>query len=79
MRLCSPGSYLEIMADFVAVLRVLEMQAILIALIENFEISPPPNDLNVEILRGSAPTLIPLVKGQEKTGAQMPLKIAAIA
>ena len=59
-------------------LRILQMQAVLVTLIEKFEIFPPPSDRNVEILRGSAPTLIPVVKGKEKEGAQMPLRIAGI-
>jgi hypothetical protein len=58
--------------------RVLEMQAVLVALVENFEVSPPPSSLNLQIIRGSAPTLVPMVKGQEKRGAQMPLRITAI-
>jgi hypothetical protein len=57
---------------------VLEMQALLVALVENFEVSPPPSDLNVQIIRGTTSTVVPLVKGQEDRGAQMPLRVTAI-
>lgn len=38
--------------------RVLEMQAILIEMIENFEFSPPPG--NIEIIRGAAGLMLPM-------------------
>jgi len=37
---------------------VLEMQAILIELVENFEFSPPPG--NVEIIGGAAGVMVPM-------------------
>jgi hypothetical protein len=52
------------------------MQAVLITLIEQFTISPPPE--NHTILQVPAPTLVPVVEGQEDRGAYMPLTITPI-
>ncbi|KAF8518692.1 cytochrome P450 [Hysterangium stoloniferum] len=55
---------------------VLELQAILIVLIQNFEFSPAPH--NPVMRQVMAPTLVPMVKGEEKRGSQMPMSISAI-
>ena len=49
----------------------------MIELIENFEFSPPPG--NVEIRRRFAPIMLPMVKGQESKGRQMPLIVMPVA
>jgi hypothetical protein len=56
---------------------LLEMQALLIELVENFEFSPPPGDIDVK--RGMAAIMIPMVKGQEKKGKQLFLTVTPIA
>ncbi|KAF8578884.1 PAH-inducible cytochrome P450 monooxygenase PC-PAH 4 [Ramaria rubella] len=55
---------------------LLEMQAILIELVENFDFGPAPG--NVEITRRVAAIVQPMVKGRENAGAQMPLTVTAI-
>jgi len=55
---------------------VLEMQAILIELVENFEFSPPPG--NVEIIGGAAGVMVPMVKGSAERRAILPLTIKAV-
>ncbi|KAF8520692.1 cytochrome P450 [Gautieria morchelliformis] len=56
---------------------LLEMQAILIEMVENFEFSPPPGD--IQIKRGYAAIVQPMVKGQESRGTQLPLTVTAVA
>ncbi|KAF8578114.1 PAH-inducible cytochrome P450 monooxygenase PC-PAH 1, partial [Ramaria rubella] len=55
---------------------ILEIQAVLITLIENFEFSPPPN--NPTIIRTVGMTTMSVVKGEETRGPQMPLTITPI-
>jgi len=55
---------------------ILEMQAILIELLENFEFSPPPG--NVEIIRGPAGIMTPMVKGATKRRGNLPLTVTAL-
>ncbi|GJJ11014.1 hypothetical protein Clacol_005243 [Clathrus columnatus] len=53
--------------------RVLEMQAILLELIENFEFSPPPG--NIEIIRASVRIMGPMVKGSKSGRTELPLTV----
>jgi len=55
---------------------VLELQAILITLIQNFEFSPAPH--NPVLLRALGPNLVPMVKGEEKRGSQLPMSISPV-
>ncbi|GJJ11694.1 hypothetical protein Clacol_005930 [Clathrus columnatus] len=52
---------------------VLEMQAILLELIENFEFSPPPG--NIEIIRASVRVMGPMVKGSKSGRTELPLTV----
>jgi hypothetical protein len=49
------------------------MQAVLVGIIERFEFAPPPE--GVEILRVPAGSMIPVIKGREREGTQLPLHI----
>ena len=57
------------------------MQAILVALIEEFEFSLPSTDKGepIEILRVPVGLMSPIVNGRLKEGIQMPLKVKKIA
>jgi len=55
---------------------MIEMQAILIELIENFEFSPPPG--NVEIIRGPTGIMSPMVKGSTAGRTELPLTIKPV-
>ncbi|KIJ66688.1 hypothetical protein HYDPIDRAFT_108600 [Hydnomerulius pinastri MD-312] len=54
---------------------LLEMQAVLAELIENFEFEFPEG---VDIIRLNAGLMVPMVKGKMQEGASMPLKITVI-
>jgi len=49
------------------------MQAILLELIENFEFSPPPGD--IEIIRASVRVMGPMVKGSKSGRTELPLTV----
>ena len=53
------------------------MQAILIGIIEHFEFAPPPE--GVEIMRVPAGSMIPMIRGQEGEGTQLPLRIRPLS
>ncbi|KAI0701973.1 cytochrome P450 [Cytidiella melzeri] len=55
---------------------LIEMQAILVALIENFEFSLPPTE--TEIMRMPVGLMSPMVKGRFNEGVLMPLTVRAI-
>ncbi|KAI0089029.1 PAH-inducible cytochrome P450 monooxygenase PC-PAH 1 [Irpex rosettiformis] len=55
---------------------LIEMQAILVALIENFEFSLPPT--NDEILRRPIGAMSPMVEGRQNEGVLLPLMVRAI-
>ncbi|GJJ11611.1 hypothetical protein Clacol_005846 [Clathrus columnatus] len=55
---------------------LLEMQAILIELLENFEFSPSPG--NVEIIRGSTGVMAPMVKGSTSGRTQLPITLTPL-
>ncbi|OAX43385.1 cytochrome P450 [Rhizopogon vinicolor AM-OR11-026] len=55
---------------------VLEMQAVLVELIENFEFRFPEG---VEIIRLNAGLMIPMVAGKMHEGAQMPLQVSVVS
>ncbi|GJJ11629.1 hypothetical protein Clacol_005865 [Clathrus columnatus] len=55
---------------------ILEMQAILIELLENFEFSPSPG--NVEIIRGSTGVMAPMVKGSTNGRTQLPVTLTPL-
>ncbi|KAF8511881.1 cytochrome P450 [Hysterangium stoloniferum] len=55
---------------------VIEMQAILIELVENFEFSPPPGD--VKILRALAGLVTPVVEGSTDRRSRLPVTITSI-
>ncbi|GJJ11676.1 hypothetical protein Clacol_005912 [Clathrus columnatus] len=52
---------------------VLEMQAVLLELIEKFEFSPPPG--NIEILRAPVRVMGPMVKGSKSGRTELPLTV----
>lgn len=56
--------------------RVLELQAVLVELIENFEYRFPEG---VEIIRLSAGLMIPMVAGKVHEGSQMPLQVSVVS
>lgn len=55
---------------------VLEMQAVLVELVENFEYRFPEG---VEIIRLNAGLMAPMVEGKMHEGVQMPLEVSVIA
>ncbi|KAI0088170.1 cytochrome P450 [Irpex rosettiformis] len=55
---------------------LIEMQAIIVSLVENFEFSLPPTP--VEILRMPIGVMSPMVKGKLNEGVMMPLTVRAI-
>jgi hypothetical protein len=55
--------------------RVLELQAVLVELIENFEFRLPEG---VEIIRLNAGTMMPMVAGKMHEGPQMPLQVSIV-
>ncbi|KIJ23530.1 hypothetical protein M422DRAFT_275874 [Sphaerobolus stellatus SS14] len=55
---------------------VLEMQAILIEMLENFEFSPPPGD--VEIILGPAGFMTPMIKGAKEPKGELPVTMTAL-
>ncbi|GJJ11625.1 hypothetical protein Clacol_005861 [Clathrus columnatus] len=55
---------------------LLEMQTILIELLENFEFSPSPG--NVEIIRGSTGVMAPMVKGSTSGRTQLPITLTPL-
>ncbi|KAF8513598.1 cytochrome P450 [Hysterangium stoloniferum] len=55
---------------------VLEMQTILIEILESFEFSPPPG--NIEIIRGAAGIMSPMVKGSVKGRSELPITITPL-
>ena len=60
--------------------RLIEMQAILVALIEEFEFSLPPTgkDEDIEILRTPVGIMSPTIKGRPNDGVQMPLIVKKV-
>lgn len=57
---------------------LIEMQAIIVALIENFEFSLPPKEQRVEIVRKPIGLMSPMVKDRYDEGVLMPLAVKAI-
>ena len=57
---------------------MIEMQAILITLVENFEFSLPPEEHNIEIVRKPLGVMSPMVKGRLDEGILMPLVVKAL-
>ncbi len=55
---------------------VMEMQTILTEFIENFKVAFP--DDGTEIRRASAGLMLPIVRGKENLGTQMPLHITPL-
>lgn len=54
------------------------MQAILVALIEDFEFSVPPQESNIEIVRKPLGIMTPMIKSRLNEGALMPLIVKAL-
>ncbi len=54
------------------------MQAIIVALIENFEFSLPDKEQHIEIVRKPLGVMSPMVKGRLDEGVLMPLMMKAI-
>ncbi|KAF8959165.1 cytochrome P450 [Flammula alnicola] len=54
---------------------VLELQATLVGLMEQFEFSPPPG---IEIQGAPAGSMIPVIRGRAREGTQLPLCISAL-
>ncbi|KIJ27600.1 hypothetical protein M422DRAFT_271203 [Sphaerobolus stellatus SS14] len=55
---------------------VLEMQAILIEMLESFEFSPPPGD--IEIILGPAGLMTPMIKGAKPRKSELPLTMTPL-
>ncbi|KIJ47476.1 hypothetical protein M422DRAFT_248894 [Sphaerobolus stellatus SS14] len=55
---------------------VLEMQAILIELLESFEFSPSPD--NIEIIMAAAGVMTPMIKGSKERRANLPLTMTLL-
>ncbi|KIJ26121.1 hypothetical protein M422DRAFT_272863 [Sphaerobolus stellatus SS14] len=55
---------------------VLEMQAMLIEMLENFEFAPPPG--NVEIILGPAGIMTPMIKGADKPKGELPVTMTVL-
>jgi len=55
---------------------VIEMQALLVELIDNFDFSPASG--NIEVKRAAAGALQPMVRGQESKGTQLPLTVTIL-
>ncbi|KAF8521630.1 cytochrome P450 [Hysterangium stoloniferum] len=55
---------------------MIEMQAILIEFLENFEFSVPPG--NIEIIRGPTGLMTPMVKGSKSRKTELPLSLTAL-
>ncbi|KAG1831991.1 hypothetical protein DFJ58DRAFT_848085 [Suillus subalutaceus] len=81
---CSPENQSHVFQTKAAGLRacigwrfaVLEMQAVLVELVENFEYRFPEG---VEIIRLNAGLMAPMVEGKMHEGVQMPLEVSVIA
>lgn len=56
--------------------RLLEIQAVLVELIENFEYQLPEG---VEVIRLNAGNMVPMVAGKMHEGPQMPLQISTVS
>ncbi|KAF8573774.1 cytochrome P450 [Ramaria rubella] len=56
---------------------MIEMQAILIELLENFKFSPAPE--NPEIIRGASGFMMPMVRGSLVLKAELPLTVTPVA
>ena len=54
------------------------MQAIVVALIENFEFSLPPEDQDFEVVRKPLVLMCPMVKERHDEGVLMPLIVKAL-
>ncbi|KAI8989230.1 PAH-inducible cytochrome P450 monooxygenase PC-PAH 1 [Trametes punicea] len=63
-------------AGLQACIGIIEMQAILVELIEQFEFTIPEDQ--PEIIRFAAGLMVPLVKNDMRAGAQMPLRVSLI-
>ncbi|KAF8510878.1 hypothetical protein BU17DRAFT_69864 [Hysterangium stoloniferum] len=55
---------------------VIEMQAVLIELLDNFEFSPPPGD--VKILRAAGGIVSPMVEGSTDKHSKLPVTVTSI-
>jgi len=55
--------------------RLLELQALTAGLVEHFAFAPAPG---VQIRRAPAQIMIPLIKGKENKGTQMPLLVSIV-
>ncbi|KAI0088171.1 PAH-inducible cytochrome P450 monooxygenase PC-PAH 1 [Irpex rosettiformis] len=57
---------------------LIEMQAIIVALVENFEFAVPPKEQNTEVVRKPLGLMSPMVKGRQSEGVLMPLIVKAL-
>ncbi|KIJ49094.1 hypothetical protein M422DRAFT_28101 [Sphaerobolus stellatus SS14] len=55
---------------------VIEMQALLVEMLDNFEFAPPPGD--VKIIKGPAMIITPMVEGAKETKAELPLTMSVL-
>lgn len=55
---------------------VLEMESILVELLDNFEFSPPPN--NIEIIRAPSGVMTPMIKGSKSRRIELPLTVTPL-
>jgi len=55
---------------------ILELQAIIVELIENFEFAIPADKPDIQ--RVPAGVMVPMIRGKMRLGSQMPLKISIV-
>ena len=56
--------------------RVIELQAIVVELLENFEFAIPDDKPDIQRVAGGL--MIPMIRGKPELGSQMPLKVTPI-
>ena len=56
--------------------RVIELQAIVVELLENFEFAIPDEKPDIQRVPGGL--MIPMIRGKPQLGSQMPLKVTPI-
>ena len=56
----------------------MEVAAMIVDLIENFQFSPPPKEHNIEIVRKPIGLMYPMIAGRMNEGVVMPLVVKAL-
>ena len=78
MLICRSPSLLNLMTSDRWRFALIEMQAIIVALIEDFEFSMPPKECNIEIVRKPLGIMSPMIKSRLNEGVLMPLIVKAL-